>query len=116
MSEKMAKFEKKFGKKPVAPSPKKDKKEELQIIEGMGRQLQNYGRTIPHSKLQQVYDWVFMNKVDLVSAVDNFLRTWNNPTRKIVSGGLVERRNIRMQVILDFLKELKKNGNKNSGS
>ena len=52
--------------------------------------------------------WVEENLNDLITAVDQYLRTWNNPSRKITPGGLVERRNKRMVKILSHLQELEK--------
>jgi len=52
------------------------------------------------------YEWLYKNVEDLVTAVDQYLRTYNNLTRKIKAGGLVERRNKRMVKMLEYLKKL----------
>ena len=122
MSKRMENWEKAFKK----PEPKKKKvkdaepkqasrgdNEILDWTKGMKAQLVKYGERIPITKMQELYDFVFDNKEDLITVADHYLRTYTNRKRPAWKpGGITDRRNKRIAKILTFLKELKKNGNK----
>jgi len=86
----------------LTPRQKKD----LRFLENMAKQMKKFGKTIPLDEMQELTMFVKENLTDLITAVDHFLRTWNNPNREIKEGGIVDRRNNRMIKIKDFLKRL----------
>ena len=60
---------------------KKEETEEIKTINGIKRQVELFGKTIPISKLQEVYNWVILNREDLITAIDHYKRTYMNPGR-----------------------------------
>jgi len=58
----------------------------------------------PTRRRSELNDWLDLNVVDLITAVDYYLRTYNNPKREPAkAGGITDRRNKRMAKIHDFL-------------
>lgn len=94
-----------MGKLSEATVDTPKKQESYNISKGNAAAYVNRTQALFYSK---TFKWIEKNVEDLVTAVDQYLRTWNNPTRTIKAGGLVERRNKRMIKILEYLKELEK--------
>ncbi|MFX0137241.1 MAG: hypothetical protein ACFFDN_26625 [Candidatus Hodarchaeota archaeon] len=50
----------------------------IKTTENLAKQVQKYGRTIPFSTLQEMYDWLIANKSDLIDALDTALKAYKN--------------------------------------
>jgi len=82
--------------------PKEEKKEirkKLETTTPSKSPDSHEGSPYTHLKLTD------LELTDLITAVDQYLRTYNNPQRKIKSGGIVDRRNIRMQKLFKKLND-----------
>ena len=98
--------ENKALKKKVKKEPKKKVSEEIKTINGLKKQVKLFGKTIPISKLQEAYNWIILNREDLITALDHYFRTYMNPERAPAKeGGITDRRNKRMKKIFDKLQE-----------
>lgn len=79
------------------------------ITTGMAKQIKLYGKRIPYTELEEVYNWMFLNIGDLVTTVDHYLRTYNNPKREPAKvGGITDRRNKRIAKMKEFLIKFEK--------
>ena len=86
----------------------KKQKTDLRYVVNMAEELRKFGRVMPLDQMQKLTIFLRENKADLITAVDYFLRIWNNPSqkRRMKKGGIVEKRNKRMREILEFLEGL----------
>lgn len=79
------------------------------ITNGMARQIKIYGKRIPYTELEEIYDFVVLNIADLITAVHQYISTYVNPKRAPAKeGGITQRRNLRMVKIKEFLLEFEK--------
>lgn len=97
-------------KTPKTPKPpktpikeKKYNKNESRYIEGLSKQLKSFGKIFHLDEMQEILNWFMNNKNDLYTAVDQYLRTYNNPKRDIKTGGIVDLRNKRLQQVKEDL-------------
>lgn len=90
--------------KAPAPSTTRGEREVQDITKGMSNQLKLYGKRIPYTELEEIYDFISLNVADLITAVHQYISTYVNPKRAPAKvGGITERRNLRMAKIKEFL-------------
>ena len=96
-------------KKEPVPNTTRGAEEVLAMTNGMAKQLKLYGERIPYTELEEAFKFLNLSIGDLITAVDQYLRTYVNPKRMPAKiGGITERRNIRMVKIKEFLIEFEK--------
>jgi transcription initiation factor IIE alpha subunit len=75
-------------------------------IKKMEKRLERVESAISSNGRLEIATFVKDNLPDLITAVDQYLRTYNNPKRTIKPGGIVDRRNNRMIKVKRFLEGL----------
>jgi hypothetical protein len=80
---------------------------DIKYIETLAERLRLFEKKkIPFDKMESISSFVLENLQDFITMSDQYLRTYNNPRRKIKEGGIVDRRNKRISEIKIFLEEL----------